>query len=199
MEGDLQVEDQSSNHQQYQKQFFGFSTPEMLVGVTNAGKFYSEEMRKSVKEQLINKGMSSEDAKQFCQDLYQELTNNLSKNATALMQYLPANVFHIPDDILLPEDEVQINQYTEQEEEKLDHEIDLVCQEIRKLQYMKAKAHQESQRLSETTQTKVKKITSEIRRMEELIKQIDNDAAKVNSLKEEVVHQLKGLNQDKIQ
>ncbi|EDV25782.1 uncharacterized protein TRIADDRAFT_55224 [Trichoplax adhaerens] len=156
MEGDLQVEDQSSNHQQYQKQFFGFSTPEMLVGVTNAGKFYSEEMRKSVKEQLINKGMSSEDAKQ---------------------QYLPANVFHIPDDILLPEDEVQINQYTEQEEEKLDHEIDLVCQEIRK----------------------VKKITSEIRRMEELIKQIDNDAAKVNSLKEEVVLQLKGLNQDKIQ
>ncbi|GFY61086.1 uncharacterized protein TNIN_419921 [Trichonephila inaurata madagascariensis] len=118
----------------YETQHFGIHPRTFLDRVYNA--FYESlfdglnEMKKYISEEY-NHVVSTEVIHSSSDSLFQALVKKLDKAIDKLEIYLDANVFMIPNHVVLPEDEIHLtNPSTKEQEKELDEEIEQIKQRI---------------------------------------------------------------------
>ncbi|XP_023234899.1 protein MIS12 homolog [Centruroides sculpturatus] len=137
---------QEFNEAEYEAQFFGFPTRAFTDGMYNAIYDYTRNSLSEVQEHLSQKYgdvMTEEEIKVGSESIHQRLTEYLNKAFDKLEVYLMANVLHIPENVILPEDSVHQNSHSVEDHNHLSQEIETLKQKIIQNQQKKAILKQE--------------------------------------------------------
>ncbi|XP_061163772.1 uncharacterized protein LOC133172934 isoform X2 [Saccostrea echinata] len=117
---------------EYECQYLGFTPKSLINGEYNA-VITSLKEGLSTMEDFINEefgsAISKEKTKQALETIQSVLVEKLDKRFDQLESYLLRNVFNIPEDLVLPEDRVQMTHPTSPEE---DSQLETEMEELRK-------------------------------------------------------------------
>lgn len=124
---------------EYECQYLGFTPKSLINGVYNA---VITNLREGLShmEAYINEGYGStitpEKTKQALETIQSVLVEKLDKKFDHVESYLLKNVFNIPEDVVLPEDRVQMtNSFSPEEDRRLDTEMEQLRKHIIAVRY----------------------------------------------------------------
>ncbi|KAI0208679.1 MIS12 kinetochore complex component [Lamellibrachia satsuma] len=136
-----------AREQEYETQFLGFTPKSFSDGMYNAVLEYtwdcfraSQQFMKSEFPDVV----TDTELQQASEVIIPRLSNTIAKAFDKLETYLFTNIFHIPENVLLPEDRPHAKySYTEEEEKALDHDIKELQEKMVTAKYMNACLKQE--------------------------------------------------------
>ncbi|KAJ8321322.1 hypothetical protein KUTeg_001180 [Tegillarca granosa] len=164
-------EDVTSSLQEYETQHFGFTPKSFLNGIYNAIVEYLREgldvMEQYIHQEFSNV-MTENQIKEATSKLLPHLVKKLDRVFDFLEKYLLENVFHIPDNVILPEDEVQLTtSYTKTDEEAINEENSKLKDQILALKYANFKIQQELYQI-EHVQTKLDNVLAQFQQLQDI-------------------------------
>ncbi|XP_078693833.1 protein MIS12 homolog [Branchiostoma floridae x Branchiostoma belcheri] len=132
-------------HAEYAVQYFGFTPQSFADGVFNVMVDNLYDTMDAAEHYLVsrNRDVPKEEVKAGTQEVILKFLQAFKKAFDKLELYLLSNLFHLPNYVLLPEDKVQMEQYTPEEEAQLDEELDALRQKIRNAVYVNTCLKQE--------------------------------------------------------
>ncbi|XP_013406508.1 protein MIS12 homolog isoform X2 [Lingula anatina] len=154
--------------QEYETQFFGFTPKSFTDGVYNAVNEYLTDCLEVVEKYIIQEFSAvipAETVRECTQQLLPVFVKTFDKAFDKLENYLLCNIFHIPNNVLLPEDKPQEFQYTELEQEEIDRDLETLRQKIRNAKYVNACLEQELKDIA-TVQEQYDKMLTLLERLE---------------------------------
>jgi len=112
----------------YEAQFFGFTPRSLLDGVYEALTSFGKDRLKSLERQLLESELvpadvSSEHVSRALNKVLEQFNERIDHIYEKFEDYVLKNIMYIPSNVLLPEDQVQANQVTKEDEEAVDTEI----------------------------------------------------------------------------
>ncbi|XP_076435542.1 protein MIS12 homolog [Babylonia areolata] len=100
------------NLEDYETQLFGFTPRSFVSGIYNAVSEYFTEALQSLEDYLskhYSDTMSASEIGERMQVVRQHLVTKIDKAFDTLETYLANNIFCVPTNVILPEDQVQVN------------------------------------------------------------------------------------------
>ncbi|CAH1245244.1 MIS12 [Branchiostoma lanceolatum] len=168
---------------EYAVQHFGFTPQSFTDGVFNVMVDNLHDTMNAAEQYLMSRyrDVPKEEVKAGTQQIILKFLQAFQKAFDKLESYLLSNLFQVPDNVLLPEDKVQMEQYTPEEEAQLDDELDVLRKKIRNAVYVNTCLKQELEDLGKVQQ-----------QMERLLMQVAEiertcSDAHVHELKEAIV------------
>lgn len=141
--------DTKPTEHEYETQFFGFTPESFVDGVYNAVNDYVvdcfQELENLLKSEPLLSSAVTEEQLQAESD---KMANNFYRSIDVAFDrfevYVKNNIFKIPANILLPEDKVHWNhQYTEEDEKRVDKELEELEKKIKAAKYVNSALKQE--------------------------------------------------------
>ncbi|XP_038050474.1 protein MIS12 homolog [Patiria miniata] len=133
---------------EYEVQFFGFTPKSFIDGVHNALVDYLNDSVEATEKFLLEEAeansevVSPEFVREASDRLFSHFLKTFDKNFDRLESYLKKNLFHIPSNVLLPEDAVHWQDYSAKDDVKLDGDLESLRQQIRNSLYVNARLRQ---------------------------------------------------------
>ncbi|XP_035693263.1 protein MIS12 homolog [Branchiostoma floridae] len=171
------------SHVEYAVQHFGFTPQSFADGVFNVMVDNLYDTLDAAEQYLMSKyrDVPKEEVKAGTQEIILKFLQAFKKAFDKLELYLLSNLFRLPDHVLLPEDKVQMEQYTPEEEAQLDEELDVLRQKIRNAVYVNTCLKQELEDLGKV-QLQMERLLVQVAEIERTC----SDAG-VHELKEAIV------------
>lgn len=170
--------------EEYETQYFGFTPKSFCDGVYNAVNDYLHDCLNVVESYLhqeFKNIVTDEQVRLATQKLIPMFRKTFDKAFDKLETYLLTNIFHIPNNVLLPEDQCQSQRYTEEDELELEKELEDLQQKIVNAKYVNKCLEQELKDIEEI-QLKYNKLLEQLQSMENVC-----EKAGVPNVKEAIV------------
>ncbi|XP_071798286.1 protein MIS12 homolog [Asterias amurensis] len=172
---------------EYEVQFFGFTPKSFIDGVHNALVDYLNDSVEVTEKFLLSEAeaKSEEVTPEFVREasdrLFSHFLKTFDKAFDRLETYLKKNLFHIPSNVLLPEDAVHWQDYNAKDDAKLDTELEKLRQQIKCSQYVNARLRQWLQE-AEVAQAQLDAFLLQINQLHQIV-----NKSKISDLNESIV------------
>ncbi|GFO45512.1 mis12-like protein [Plakobranchus ocellatus] len=171
-EGEESEETGSENSQeqadlyQYEAQHFGFTPTSLINGMYNSVCDLYREALKAFAKACFEKFpdvMSEDELTTARHAVSEKIDKDISTVFDALEHYLLANVFSIPESVVLPEDRCQLQRFSDEEEKEVEEKKSNLKERIIAVKYANARLNQhleESNQLQRSLDQLINKLSS---------------------------------------